>query len=766
MKTKVLSLALLALLAISTFAIFPVKAVGDNMYTAPASVNGAVVGLGNTFQVTVWLDTVSNVNAWQAYITYESTQLQLMAESYTGSGKSLWSGILPTDNPSPSSGVHSGTVLYTFWGEVLKNSAEQAVAGSLVVLTFKVIAAPGKYETLSSMISVDLVGAFQSSAADKNFVNVPLTFSNTAYTYVWVPPTSNPTPAVSPASVVYGPSPPSAVGQLFDINVYLNNVDVGWAVHNVTLDLVNDNVTLIGTNLITLDPLWGVGSSIVEGPVCTYHFVCVNPTTTPNGNVLLGTIKFIVLQQGNFGHNWIAHLNLINIVVWDTSNMVPTNNPVNGLVTINGLQTLANPYFQVSSATLGPGPAVGQLFNITVSIKDLDPAWFFIGYDFRLSYDPTLITPVAIYEGPFLPHYSALQPGSVGTFFYGSFEPADLFWPEHVLVGGLIFPNATGRWNGPWPNSAATDSTVAIITFQVLYQSFGEPDITSPLEIIDQHAIYIQNPAADPQLIDYLPMAPPHNGTYTITTDWPGRVIDVYTQYPAPYGGQGYHMPSDMFWPQKQVELYANITYNYWPVQQKDVAFEIRDPSGALWDIMVGRTDANGVAHVSFRIPWPCDHPETLFGVWTVTVTVDVACIVIEDHVQFHFDYLTEIFSVTTDKFQYNHCDEVKITVTYGSHSQQIRPLLLYVVIKDNLNVPIGTAFVNTTIGGTVFCTYKNWTKTLSIHIPKFAFAGIAKVYVTAYDTLPTLGGSAYAPTYGMGWPIGATVPEIAIQPY
>jgi hypothetical protein len=63
------------------------------------------------------------------------------------------------------------------------------------------------------------------------------------------------------------------------------------------------------------------------------------------------------------------------------------------------------------------------------------------------------------------------------------------------------------------------------------------------------------------------------NGTLTIL-GWSlaGRIIDLYTQYPAPYGGQGPDNPSDMFWPQKEVWLYANVTYNWWPVQQKDVA--------------------------------------------------------------------------------------------------------------------------------------------------------------------------------------------------
>ena len=86
-------------------------------------------------------------------------------------------------------------------------------------------------------------------------------------------------------------------------------------------------------------------------------------------------------------------------------------------------------------------------------------------------------------------------------------------------------------------------------------------------------------------------------------------------------------------------------------------------------------------------------------------------------------------------------------------------------VIKDNLNVPIGWAWMNTTVGGAVFCTYKNSTQNVRIHIDKFAFAGIATVHVTAHNILPTQGGFAYCPTFGDGWPIGETIPEIAIQP-
>jgi len=692
-----------------------------------------------------------------------------VTHDYTGSGKSLWSAALPTDNPPASTGSHNATYDYLLYGEVLKSSAEKTGLGSLFYVEFQIIQAPGKYETLDSWISVDSVGGpFASSALDKTFVPIvpALTFGDCHYTYVWSTP-PNADLAVSPTSTVYGPLPPPAVGNTFPVTVTLN-IDAGWACHNVTFDLVY-NSTVVSVTAWTVDPLWG--SNAVTNGVGDLNVVVWAPTSTPSGAVLIITVTFTVMYQGAYpAADDISPLDLTNIVLWDTSAMIPFDAPTNGLVTIHPLLTLQPSYKLVSSATMGPGPAVGQHFNITVSWMNLDPAWFGIGIDFRLSYDPFYIVPVAVYEGKFLPYYAALQPGSLGTWFYGMDQPGDPFFGDHVLVGNLIFPNATGRWNAPFPDSlpAATPdfASIAIIEFEVVYQSFGEANETIPLEIIDNHIIGLENPLADPQVITYILENPAINGSYTITTSWPGRMLDIYTQYPAPFGGQGLGMPSDMFWPQKQVELYANVTYNYWPVQQKDVAFEIRDPSNNLWAVLVARSDVDGVAHTIFRIPWPCDDPELLFGVWTVKATVDIACIVVNDTLQFHFDYLVEIFKVTTDKFQYNHCEYVNVTITYGTHAQQIYPLVLYVVIKDELNVPIGIAFVSTTVGGTVFCQYKNYTAKVAIHIDKFAFAGIAKVYVTAYNMLPSLGGSAWCPTYGDGWPIGATIPEIAIQPY
>jgi hypothetical protein len=730
------------------------------MWVEPATgVDGATVGYMNTFNVTVYLNVTSMTNSWQTYLTYNKFHLLPVNHGYTGAGKSLWSAALPTDNPVVGSGPHDANLDYLLYGEVLKASAEKTGLGSLFWVEFQVIKAPGKYETLDSYISVDLALVFWSSALDKDFANIvpALVFGNCHYTYVWAQPAAAHL-AVSPTLKEYGPLPPPAVGLTFPVTVTLN-IDVGWANHNATFDLVY-NSTLLSVTAYTVAALW-LNSAVVNNPG-DLNVVVWNPSSTPSGPVLIITATFQVMYQALYPapDTDTSPLALTNIVLWDTTATIPYDNPTNGVVKIHPLMTLQLSYKLVSSPTMGPGPSIGQHFNVTVSWMNLDPAWFGIGIDFRLSFDKFYIEPVAVYEGHFLPHYAALQPGSLGTWFYGQVVYGDPVFGDHVLVGDLILPNASGRWNAPFPDSkppaTAAFASIAIIEFKVMYQSFGEAaSMTSPLNIIENDVIGLVDPLADPQVITYIPENPAINGTYTITTNWPGRMLDIYTQYPAPFGGQGLGMPSDMFWPQKQVELYANVTYNYWPVQQKDVAFQVMDPSGNLWATLVARSDVNGVAHTSFRIPWPCDHPETLFGVWTVYATVDIACIVVNDTLRFHFDYMVEIFKVTTDKYEYNHCDLVSVTIEYGSHAQQTYPALFVVVIKDELNVPIGYIYVSTIVGGTVFCQYKNGTTTVSIHIPKFAFAGIASVYVTAYNMWPSWGGSAWCPTYGDGWPIG-----------
>jgi hypothetical protein len=248
-------------------------------------------------------------------------------------------------------------------------------------------------------------------------------------------------------------------------------------------------------------------------------------------------------------------------------------------------------------------------------------------------------------------------------------------------------------------------------------------------------------------------IALPHNvecATFKAKVTALGRVIDIYTQYPWPYGGQGPNAPSDMFWPQKEVIICANVTYNNWPEQQKDVAFHVYMPDGygglELYTILYGKTNEYGMACVAFRLPWPCyDWPDVI-GVWCIEAFVDIACEVVNDTLCFHYDYLVNIVDVETDKAEYKHCEDIFVTVYFTSHSQMDRNVTITVTILDETGVPFGYAEVEVTVGGTVFCEAKCYMIQVSMHVVKWARAGVATIYVGSYDAFGAPAGPVYEP--------------------
>ena len=80
-------------------------------------------------------------------------------------------------------------------------------------------------------------------------------------------------------------------------------------------------------------------------------------------------------------------------------------------------------------------------------------------------------------------------------------------------------------------------------------------------------------------------------------------MIDVYTQK-EPVNGKGSSMPSDAFAPQEEeVILYAYVSYRANLVQNKLVAFEVKDPTGEVWLYRTNSTDENGITTQASEYP-------------------------------------------------------------------------------------------------------------------------------------------------------------------
>jgi hypothetical protein len=127
---------------------------------------------------------------------------------------------------------------------------------------------------------------------------------------------------------------------------------------------------------------------------------------------------------------------------------------------------------------------LGESFNVSVNIENLDPDWRMIFAQFRVAYDGTLVNPTNTYEGPFLQQFP--NSGKPPYTFFIQFYRNESYYGPNVLVGILLMPNATGTTWATWTNYPYGNGTLATITFQIVGQpSYPQTSITSDLTLID-----------------------------------------------------------------------------------------------------------------------------------------------------------------------------------------------------------------------------------------------------------------------------------------
>jgi hypothetical protein len=670
-------------------------------------------------------------------------------------------------------------------------------SGVICIFEFNITAIPAKLGSLSSVLGINNVDTFAIDQAAGSLITNPVDGS---YSNVWAAPAA-PHMGLTPTSTTFGPNPPSAVNQTFTEKLYIRSLSPAWYLTAASFDF-NYNSTIIevlGAPLanaplanITIDPLWTMWFvSYVPGipwDTITISVSMPNPPN-PSGDVLVATLNFTVMMQQvapPFPTSWVDVSPLMFCQGWFENHVgpIPWGEPDSGTVTVKALRTLKLPWLEVrpASVVMGPAPVIGDTFTVAVWVTGpppelLDQSWFIIGSQFRLFFDPTLITPVAIDEGTFFKNPTW---NLHGTFFTGTHELDGL--GEHVLVGNMLLPNSTGYYDQTvWPHG---EGPIAFITFEILWQQC--PNNASctleltPLFQVDEWFINKDG--------NWVEAEDPVNGLYTILPfDMPGRVLDVYggannrgywagypDPFPLPYGGQGPNHWMDIVFPQSEVTFYAYLTYNYWPVQAKDIGFEIegpfdKDENGTLvprqtpyqfiWAKLTATTGQDGIAVLTYRMPWPCDNPDIITGIWKVTATATVADVTLMDTVIFYYERLVYITKVTTDSFYYIHGQDVTITVDYETHSVMLYPTLFSVTITDDLGVPFGFITYAKMVGGATFCTWKTGRFIVTITIPKWAYAGYGLVHVDAFDKDPTDGGFAWCPEF-------TPAPQIQIGPY
>jgi len=402
------------------------------------------------------------------------------------------------------------------------------------------------------------------------------------------------------------------------------------------------------------------------------------------------------------------------------------------------------------------GAGLGNTFDVDVWLT-IDVFWDPAGFDMRLTWDPTLLIATK----------STVDPDNdFGNFW--SFGTMTFINTTNNIVG---YVHVAFIGLGTHASPVYGNLKLWTVKFEEIFEATTPIDVKScdltllnplPRPYVDIGGTQYPCPVDVAGFPHPDRSMSPWNGTiysvplpqvvskavYTCHYKPLGRAIDVFTQYPYPNGGQGPGANSSMYWPQKEVILYANVTYNLWPEQRKDVAFEIIDPYGNDYAVLCNRTDANGIAMVRFRLPWMCDDPTYYFGTWEVIASVDVACEHINDTLHFKYDYKVHVWKVTTDKTDYAHLEDVTVSIDYGSNAQIQYMIFFYVTGLDETGVPWDIGVANATVGGARWCTYVDGTVTVTLTIPKWARAGVATIDVNALDALPKNGGVQEYPLY------------------
>jgi len=232
----------------------------------------------------------------------------------------------------------------------------------------------------------------------------------------------------------------------------------------------------------------------------------------------------------------------------------------------------------VSTTYLRVSPSVyvsdtlGETFKVDVDIFNVENLHAF---DFKLSYNTTLLDVVQVVQGPFLPP----QPeSSIGKLEID--ETRGLVWFSMSLSSSTLSENG--------------DGTLASITLNVTFA----PELPAKACcVLDLHETI---------LYDNTMTAIVHcltDGLYfwksMLNDPDGGLLLDLTTQK----GGTGTGEPSPPFTLGEIVELRAHLTYNNVPEENNLVSFEVLDPNNETVVTRSPFTDNNGDATIEFRIP-------------------------------------------------------------------------------------------------------------------------------------------------------------------
>jgi len=706
--TAILATLLLVGIVGSVARAFP----GDqaSLYITPATTtwNTNANSVGSTFSVNLNIaNLTTGMAGYQFQIDWNNTILNLVSiKDFVPIG-----GAVFVAQNSTSAGAMQFTVIST------SSPLTTVTLGLATIRTivFKVVLAPP--HTLGGSITspISIANDILSTASATPISHYT---GSGAFIFNFVPP--------NPPSITAGSATLNAPGPV-SIPVTISNYDPVYNMLSATFKLTFSPTLLqvtgvtggfLGSPVVT-DTIDNVGGSVI---------VTVTGTAPTTSSGVVATIAFNAIT-GTPGVILTSPLTLV------TSSF---NSPPTSFYTVtNGLFTMAVPSPAEKAIGVGSYAAndEGEFFTVPVTIYNITSTDMLFGLQFDLQYNPSLLTLVSVTEGPFLPLFNTTTPASSSTYFF-VYDYATYFTVATGLLGPV--PSPYTYPNTPTPSSTV-GGVVAYVTFQTLAGIPGST-VSCPLTLAnvifgDVHGNPIVSGPPNPPIVFTI------NGLYSLTLA--KQYIDVFTNYPAPYGGQLRFHDADEYMPQSLVTLYAYVTYNGYPVMNKPVAFEIEGPPNNTYNITLyatAFTNESGYAEYQFRVEWPdFANVQSVMGIWTVVGRVDIDQVQVYDLLHFSVGWLVQVTKVTTDFASYNHGWYPTITVNYQVISAQTQNAFFTVSLYDEVGNGMGSMVIQTTVAspGIMMTGYGTITF-FGFQIPMWARAGVGTVTANAFTADPT----------------------------
>lgn len=241
---------------------------------------------------------------------------------------------------------------------------------------------------------------------------------------------------------------------------------------------------------------------------------------------------------------------------------------------------------------------IGEVFNLAINISNVQDL---CSVRFALIYNTSLLDIMQVVQGPYFPS------GPDSHFEYYADDPLG-----SVNVNISIAETTTPR---------SGNGTLAFVEFKAV-QNFdlcGSPLNLQETLLLDSTSVPIIHDSVG--AVYFWKSMRPDPPTE-------GRFLDLYTQR----DGVGLNVSGGEFLCGEEVYLSSLVTYSGSPVQNKLVAYQVRNPLHEIVLIRVVETNHDGLAEVIFRIP----NLSSSNGTWTVFSSVDVAEVVVWDTLTFH----------------------------------------------------------------------------------------------------------------------------------